>query len=144
MTDPRDTLSEADKLALIAAAEAVRPFAYAPYSGFHVGAALLSRSGRIHTGVNVENASYPVGQCAERTAIGVATTANDRDCVAVAIATDDAGPVMPCGMCSQALHELSPDLLVISVGRDGSRREAVMRDVLPFAYSGEGLLRGPK
>lgn len=134
-------LSDADKDALVAAAVAVKPRAYAPYSGFFVGSALLTRGGRHHLGVNVENASYPVGSCAERNAIGAAVTAGDADCVAVAVATDADTPVMPCGMCSQALFELNPDLQVIAVDRHGHRKEARVRELLPFAYQGEGLTR---
>jgi len=139
----RSTIDQAQKDALVAAARAVQMKAYAPYSGFHVGAALLTRSGRVHVGVNVENASYPVSCCAERTAIGAAFTAGDSEVVAVAVTTDADMPVMPCGMCAQALFELSPDLLVIAAGQGDLRKEAVMRDVLPFAYRGEGLETRP-
>lgn len=134
-----DRLAPASEDALVAAALSVKPRAYAPYSGFHVGSALLSRSGRVHLGVNVENASYPVGICAERTAIGAAVTAGDADIVAVAVATDATTPVMPCGMCSQALFEVSPELVVVAVDKFGQRRRARIREVLPFAYQGEGL-----
>lgn len=137
-------LDVAQKEALVAAARAVKPRAYAPYSRFHVGSALLSKSGRHHLGVNVENASYPVGCCAERTAIGAAVTAGDADCIAVAVSTDADTPVMPCGMCAQALFELNPDLWIIAEDKHGQRREARVRDVLPFAYQGEGLERGPR
>ena len=132
-------LDQATLDALVAAARAVQPRAYAPYSRFHVGAAILTRSGRMHLGVNVENASYPVGCCAERNAIGAAHTAGDSDAIAVAVTTDAPLPVMPCGMCSQALFELSPELVVTAEGRDGARREVRIKDVLPFAYQGEGL-----
>lgn len=132
-------LDAAAKDALVDAARAIQPRAYAPYSRFHVGAAILTRSGRVHLGVNVENASYPVGCCAERNAIGAAHTAGDCDAIAVAVTTDAPLPVMPCGMCSQALFELSPDLIVIAAGRDAGRREVRIRDVLPYAYQGEGL-----
>ncbi|HRE92186.1 MAG TPA: cytidine deaminase [Myxococcota bacterium] len=134
-------LTGAIKDELVAAARAIKPRAYAPYSGFHVGSALLARSGARHLGVNVENASYPVGSCAERNAIGAAVTAGDADCIAVAVSTDADTPVMPCGMCAQALFELNPDLWVIAEDRHGNRREARIRDALPFAYQGEGLTR---
>jgi len=133
-------LTDAQKDALVAAARQVQRRAYAPYSGFHVGAALLTRDGRVHLGVNVENASYPVGACAERIAIGAAYTAGESDIVAVAVATDAPIPVMPCGMCSQALFEVSPAMLVIASGAGDQRREVRVRDVLPFAYQGEGLV----
>lgn len=136
-------IDQAAKDSLVAAARAVKPRAYAVYSGFHVGSALLTRSGRVHVGVNVENASYPVGACAERIAIGAAFTAGDADCIAVAVSTDADTPVMPCGMCSQALYELNPDLWIIAEDKHGHRREARVRDVLPFAYQGEGLEKKP-
>jgi cytidine deaminase len=137
------TIEQADKDALVAAARAVQRNAYAPYSSFQVGAAILTRSGRVHVGVNVENASYPVGCCAERMAIGAAYAAGERDAIAVAIATDAPTPVMCCGMCAQALHELSPDMLVIASAAGDQRREALVREVLPYAYRGEGLAAGP-
>jgi len=136
-------LDPSTKDALVAAARAVQGNAYAPYSRFHVGAAILTRSGRTHLGVNVENASYPVGCCAERMAIGAAFSAGDSDAIAVAVATSADTPVMPCGMCSQALFELSRDILVIASDKHDVRREAYVRDVLPFAYQGEGLETGP-
>ena len=137
-------LDQAQKDALVAAARAVQHKAYAPYSHFHVGSALLTRGGRVHVGANVENASYPVSQCAERTAIGAAFTAGDSDVIAVAVATDADTPVMPCGMCAQALFELSPTLLVIASGKGDVRREAPIADVLPYAYQGEGLAVRPR
>lgn len=141
---PPAPLDQAQKDTLVAAARAVQHRAYAPYSRFHVGAALLTREGRVYLGVNVENASYPVGQCAERTAIGAAYTAGDSDIVAVAVATDADTPVMPCGMCAQALFELSKTLIVIASGKGDVRREAAIAEVLPYAYQGEGLAVRPR
>ena len=140
-SDPE--LAQATKDALVAAARAVQMRAYAPYSKFHVGAAILTRSGAVHVGVNVENASYPVGCCAERIAVGAAFCAGDSDAIAVAVVTSADTPVMPCGMCAQMLYELSRDLLVIASDKDDVRREVYMRDVLPYAYQGEGLVSGP-
>lgn len=137
----RSPLSPEERATLIAAAVAVKPRAYAPYSGFHVGAAILTPKGHTHVGVNVENASYPVGVCAERTAIGALRTAGDEGARVVVVATDSETPVMPCGMCSQALFELDSDLLVIAVSRDGETREASIREILPYAYQGEGLTK---
>jgi len=142
-TDASIPLTTAAKDALVAAARAVQQRAYAPYSKFHVGAAILTRSGAVHVGVNVENASYPVGCCAERIAIGAAYSAGDSEAIAVAVATSADTPVMPCGMCAQALFELSRDILVIASDKDDVRREAFVRDVLPYAYQGEGLVTGP-
>ena len=131
-----------DRPALLAIAQAVRANAYAPYSRFRVGAALLSTTGVVYRGVNVENASYPVGCCAERTAIGALHTAGEHAAIAVAVVTDADVPVLPCGMCAQALFELNPDLVVLAqAGAGGPTREYTMRDILPHAYQGEGLER---
>jgi cytidine deaminase len=131
-----------DRAALLDAARAVRLNAYAPYSRFRVGAALLAKSGALYKGVNVENASYPVGCCAERHAIAALWTAGEREAVAVAVVTDADVPVLPCGMCAQALFELNPDLIVVAqAGAGGPTRELTMREILPHAYQGEGLER---
>jgi cytidine deaminase len=130
-----------DDEALIALALEVRVRAHAPYSRFQVGAVLRTPDGRVYTGVNVENASYPVGCCAERTALGTAVTAGDTRFDTVVVATSAPVPVMPCGMCAQALHEFAPDARVIAVTADGRRREARVSEILPFAYAGEGLER---
>ena len=137
------TVDEATRDALVRAARKIMFRAYAPYSNFHVGAAILTRSGAVHLGVNVENASYPVGACAERMAIGAAYTAGDSDAIAIAVATDAPTPVMPCGMCAQALFEVSPQILIIASGHGDVRAEARVSDILPHAYHGEGLHFGP-
>jgi len=95
-------------------AEAAAPSAYAPYSGLRVGAALLSVSGTVFTGVNVENASYPVGLCAERAALAAAVTAGERRFAALAVATDSGQPILPCGACLQALAEFGEIDLVVT------------------------------
>lgn len=124
-------LTEADK-ALFAQAAAIRQNAYAPYSGFTVGAALLSESGEVFCGVNVENAAYPVGCCAERNAIGAAMTAGARSFPAIAICgKEEAVPCTPCGMCRQALAELkNPDLRIILA--DGVYS---LSDLLPHSFA---------
>jgi len=132
-------LSSEDKAALVAAARAIQPRAYAPYSHFRVGSAVRGVSGRIYVGVNVENASYPVGMCAERAAIAQAVTAGETELVAVAVATDAPHAVFPCGMCAQALREHARDLIVLAEGADRVVREAPLGQVLPYAYAGEGL-----
>ena len=95
--------------ALLAAARAARERAYAPYSRFAVGAALLDEQGRIHAGCNVENAAYPQGQCAEATAIGHLVLAGGRRILAVAVVGVAADPVTPCGGCRQRLREFAAD-----------------------------------
>lgn len=94
---------------LLAAARAARARAYAPYSRFQVGAALLDEQGRIHAGCNVENAAYPQGQCAEATAIGHMVMAGGTRIVAAAVVGVAAAPVTPCGGCRQRLREFAAD-----------------------------------
>jgi cytidine deaminase len=116
---------------LIDAARAVKERAHAPYSGFHVGAALRATDGRIFNGCNVENASYPVTICAERVALGSAVAAGAREFDRIAIATDAESPTPPCGMCRQALSEFGLDLDVLSVGREGVRSRWTLAELLP-------------
>ena len=96
----------------MAEAEKARRHAHAPYSDFHVGAALLLRDGRIVLGANVENASFGLSVCAERTAVWKAVTEGDRDFVAIAVTAGPRSPASPCGACRQVLHEFAPDLWV--------------------------------
>lgn len=116
---------------LIEAARAVQARAHAPYSGFRVGAALRATDGRVFTGCNVENASYPVTVCAERVALGSAVAGGAREFDRIAIATDASSPTPPCGMCRQALSEFGIDLEVLSVGRGGPHSSWVLGDLLP-------------
>ena len=99
--------------ALLAAARAALVHAYAPYSGFRVGAALLCEKDSVVTGVNVENSSYGLTVCAERVAVFSAVAAGKRGFSAIAVVAGDRSAVTPCGACRQVLHEFSPDLLVI-------------------------------
>ena len=122
---------------MLGAARDARSKAYAPYSGFRVGAALLDGVGRIHTGVNVENASYGLTVCAERNAVAHAIVAGARDLVGIAVAGPEGGPsVMPCGSCRQVLWEHGPDLTVVVAGTDGPRL-IELRALLPEAFGGE-------
>ncbi len=121
--------------ALGRAAAAVRRRAYAPYSRFQVGAAVLAR-GRVHVGCNVENASYGLTVCAERTAVAGAVAAGARRIEAVAVASGTVPPTPPCGMCLQTLAEFAgPDLPVLLVGAKGSREETTLGALLPRAFT---------
>lgn len=102
-------IDQARMMQLVTAARAARARAYAPYSRFQVGAALLDEHGRIHAGCNVENAAYPQGQCAEATAIGQLVMAGGTRIVAAAVVGVAASPVTPCGGCRQRLREFAAD-----------------------------------
>ena len=135
--------ADIDEDALLGAAREVRQRAYAPYSGFRVGAALLDADGRVWLGANVENAAYPVTICAERTALPEAVVAGARDFVALAVVCDGDGPCTPCGMCRQVLYEFAPDLLVVCAGADGRRVRYVLgRDLLPDGFGPRRLRAG--
>jgi cytidine deaminase len=114
-------------------ARAVASRAYAPYSGYAVGAVVVGPSGSSHRGVNVENASYPAGTCAERVALGAMVTAGEREARTIAVATADGRDAVPCGLCLQALAELGDPDVVCRVG--GEVRVFALRDLLttPFA-----------
>ena len=116
---------------LLEAARKARENAYAPYSHFQVGAALRSRDGRIFTGVNLENASYPAGLCAERAALAAAVTAGVRDFSALAVCAG--GQVTPCGLCRQALSEFG-DMDLICAAPSGEPRFYRLSELLPAAF----------
>jgi cytidine deaminase len=115
--------------------------AYAPYSRFRVGAALLASDGSITEGCNVENASYPAGMCAERGAISAAIARGVRDFTAIVIATEAERPSPPCGMCRQVMVEFAPQLEVVSVTRGGMSARWTMSDLLPEAFTPTSLGR---
>lgn len=123
-----------DWAALERAAKVVQARAYAPYSGYHVGAALLSEDGRVFSGANVENASYGLAQCAERSAIGAAVAAGARRFVAIAIASPGTKPATPCGMCRQVLAEFPPSFAVRCVSTGGQQIDTTVGALLPGAF----------
>lgn len=124
---------------LIAAATAVREHAFAPYSRFRVGAAVRGASGRIHTGCNVESASFGLTCCAERAAVFKAVSEGERELVAVAVVTDVTPPAAPCGACRQVLFEFGRDMAVVRANLSGERLDAVMADLLPDGFDGKSL-----
>ena len=124
---------------LVAEAAAAREQAYVPYSRYPVGAALLTGSGQVHLGCNVENAAYPATMCAERTAVFSAVAAGDRDLVALAVIADAPVPVPPCGLCRQVLAELGPYLTVVLVNTAGDRRTTTPQALLPHAFGPSSL-----
>jgi cytidine deaminase len=127
--------------ALVRAARAARAKAYAPYSGFLVGAAVLCGSGRVYTGCNVENASYGLTCCAERTAIFKAAAAGERRVRAVAVVLDAPSYGAPCGACRQVIHEFGPDATVIMATVSGASAVRKIRQLLPYAFGPGNLDR---
>ena len=120
---------------LISKAIEAREKAYAPYSDFKVGAALLTRRGKIFTGCNVENASYGLTICAERTAVVKAISAGEDDFIAIAIVADKERPCNPCGACRQVLAEFAPDMEVILANLKGDRVIINLSELLPEAFT---------
>jgi cytidine deaminase len=120
---------------------AVMDRAYAPYSNFRVGAAILAVDGSISEGCNVENAAYPVGICAERGALAAAIASGSREFEAITIATEAEQPTPPCGMCRQMLEEFSPHMLVVSVTRSGGEARWSLDELLPKAFTPQSLER---
>ena len=109
--------------------------AYAPYSEFSVGAALLCSDGTVFTGCNVENASYGASNCAERTAIFKAVSEGHRDFSAIAIVSSGGGETYPCGICRQVMAEFAPDLRIILQNKEGEPVSYGLGDMLPYIFS---------
>ena len=126
---------------LISKARAARRQAYAPYSRFHVGAALLSSSGVVYTGCNVENSSYSLTMCAERTVIFKAISEGERAFKAIAIVANDKDFTPPCGACRQVLWELAGDIDIIMVNSKAAITIVKLKDLLPYAFDHRHLPR---
>ncbi len=127
-------MNESQRQALIDAALSARDLAYAPYSNFHVGAAVLADDGQIFTGVNVENASYGLTQCAERVAVTTAVASGCRVLIAVVVATS--GGHSPCGACRQVLAEFGGTIEVLLVDADRRQpiRQFTLEELLPGQF----------
>lgn len=117
---------------LIKLALKARQKAYAPYSHYLVGAALLTASGKVYTGVNVENASYGLAICAERTAAVKAVSDGERAFAAIAVATENGGT--PCGACRQVLNEFGPDMRVLIANATGKYQAMCLSELLPASF----------
>jgi cytidine deaminase len=124
---------------LIAAARQARVHAYAPYSNYPVGAAVMARSGKIYTGCNVENAAFPSGLCAERVAIFKAISEGERDLLALAVVTSNLGS--PCGACRQVLSEFARKdaEVILANGRGNRRKRFTMESILPDRFTRRNL-----
>ena len=128
-----------DYIDLIEHAREARERAYCPYSHFAVGAAVLTSSGRVFPGCNVENAAYPATICAERAALMGAYAAGERTIVAIAVIADTPGPVSPCGTCRQVIFELAPNATVILANTDGATHPTSPQVLLPGGFMPEDL-----
>lgn len=130
-------LTQAEIDALVAEAQAARLRAYAPYSGYLVGAAVLCADGTMIPGCNVENAAYPVTQCAERVALSAAIARGQRDFRAIAVVTRDGGT--PCGACRQVMMELGPKMSVYIADLQGRTHATTVVALLPAAFTPRNL-----
>lgn len=129
---------------MVDAALAARTYAYAPYSNFFVGAALLCADGAIISGCNVENASYGLCVCAERNAVGTAIAQGKRKFTAIAVATSSVPPSSPCGMCRQVLAELAPGIPVLLVNDKRDLVRTTVEALLPGAFTPAQLHSGQR
>ena len=125
---------------LLKMAKKARENAYAPYSNFKVGAALMTKDGKVFTGANVENASYGLSMCAERVALFKAVSEGYREFEAIAVIADTDGPVSPCGACRQVLSEFG-DMDVIMANMKGDVKVMKLSELLPESFTPEDLRR---
>ena len=123
---------------LIAVAKKYREFSYSPYSKFKVGAAVLTKKGNVYGGCNIENSSYPVTNCAERTAIFKAVSEGEKEFEAIALIADTEGPCSPCGACRQVMGEFKIDKIIMA-NLKGNKKVVTLEEVLPFAFSEKDL-----
>ena len=131
-----------EKEKIIDAAAMAREKAYAPYSGFKVGAAVLTKNGNLYTGCNIENASYGETVCAERVAIFKAVSEEDPHIEVLVVYSSSDIPAAPCGACRQVLTEFSSDAEIIMANTDGEVRIASIKELFPLAFNREYLEGG--
>lgn len=120
---------------LLEQAKRAREKAYVPYSRFKVGAALLTKSGRVFSGCNVENASFGLTCCAERVALFSAVVAGEREFTDLVVLTDSEEPATPCGACRQVLYEFAPKLRIVTANLEGKKKQYLLTELLPHAFS---------
>ena len=131
-----------EKEQLVLKAREARKLSYSPYSNFAVGAAVLTKDGKVFVGANVENSSYPLCMCAERNALynAMMNGYKKEDLVALALSADTDEPCSPCGACRQVISELFPkDAPIIMSNLEGKEKVATIEELLPFAFSGDDL-----
>lgn len=127
-------------LQLIEEAKAARERAYVPYSKFKVGAALMTKEGKVYGGCNIENASYGLTNCAERTAIFKAVFEGERTFEKMVIVGETDAPISPCGACRQVIAEFcEPDMPVILTNLNGNTQETTVSELLPGAFTGKDM-----
>lgn len=135
-------MNQPDDTALISAALTARSLAYTPYSNFNVGAAVLTASGRIFSGGNIENASYSMTICAERVALVSAYAAGERTIQALAVVTPTLDVASPCGACRQVILELAPHARIILLNLNGAVRYTTPAELLPHGFGSTQLTEG--
>jgi len=132
-TGPGADMAKAERL--VSLAVEAKEYAYVPYSGFHVGAALYADNGKVYTGCNVENASFGATICAERTAVVKAISDGAKKILAMAISSDSNSPTMPCGICRQVISEFcSPDMPLYLSNSRGEYKAYSFEDLLPHSF----------
>ncbi len=122
-------------------ARRAKEFAHAPYSNFRVGAALLSKNGRVFTGCNIENSSYGLTICAERTAIFKAYSEGVTDFTAIAVVSDDPDFTPPCGACRQVLMDLAGNIDFVMINRSNKLKVLTLKSLMPLAFTSKNLMR---
>ncbi|WP_288201103.1 cytidine deaminase [uncultured Megasphaera sp.] len=123
---------------LIEVARKYREFSYSPYSKFKVGAAVLTKQGHVYGGCNIENSSYPVTNCAERTAIFKAVSEGEKEFAALAVIADTEGPCSPCGACRQVMGEFHINKIIMA-NLHGAVKVVTLEELLPYAFSSKDL-----